>query len=185
MNRGLVVLVVILLTTAGSAAVLTDAVTAPDEAAPAPATPSGADGTNGATSGDGGGGGDGATAGDATATPATPPFSFTIDSLESCGQTCRDVTATVTNERDTAATDVTVATRIYAGKSTGQNARIWTGSEAVGTLAPGASATSTARVKLGFVAAAKVKQHDGWITVVTTVESEETTYSFESHRQVI
>lgn len=46
-----------------------------------------------------------------------PPFSFTIDQIETCGQTCRDVTATVTNNQNEEATGVTVYMRIFAGQN--------------------------------------------------------------------
>lgn len=39
---------------------------------------------------------------------SSAPYTMTVDSIEECGNTCRDVTTTLTNERSTAASDVTV-----------------------------------------------------------------------------
>ena len=77
---------------------------------------------------------------DGTATPttdgastATPPFGFVIDNIEECGQTCRDVTSTLSNQQDATAENVTVHTRILAGQGTDGDV-VWRGSEDVGTL---------------------------------------------------
>lgn len=116
---------------------------------------------------------------------AGPPFSLEVGSIERCGVACRDVTATVTNEQERRAEDVTVRTRVYAGDSTDAADRVWSGTERVGTLEAGASATSTARVELGVVDAATVRANGGRVTVVTTVESDETTVRFEETRTVL
>ena len=121
--------------------------------------------------------------GDGTA-ESTPPFSFGIDSIEECGQTCRDVTATLNNNQDTAASDVTVYTRIYAGNSTASNDRIWSGTEAVGSMEAGGSYTSMNRVELSLAEGQQVRSNDGWITIVTTVESADTTVTFKDNRDV-
>jgi|GEM_PF-177463 len=148
-------------------------------------TPAGSDGGDG--SGDDGGatGGDGSSAGgDGGSTTSTPPFTFTIDSIENCGTTCRDVTVILTNEQPAAASDVTVYTRIYAGNTTSEDAIVWQGKEPVGGLAAGGSVERTQRVSLSYGEAYEVKQHDGWITVVTTVQSANETVTFESRRDV-
>jgi hypothetical protein len=133
----------------------------------------------GPDSGSSGGGGGGGSDGDTTATAEPAPFGFQIDSIETCGTTCRDVTATLTNQRDTAASDVTVTTRIYV-----ESDQIWQGSEEIGRLAAGESATTTKRVELGYLDAAKVQNNDGYITVETTVATAEDTYTFSGRRQV-
>ncbi len=138
-------------------------------------TPYNADGS--ASSGDGSGSGTGDDASGA-------PFSFTIDSIEKCGQTCRDVTATLTNEQNDTATGVTVYTRIYAGNSTDASDLIWEGRQDIGTLEAGGSATETQRVELGYGEAYQVEQNDGWITVVTTVDTDDQTVTFEDQRNV-
>lgn len=123
-------------------------------------------------------------------TPAEPdsetaPFTFTIDDFEECGATCRDVTATLHNQQDEAATDVTVYTRVFAGENnTDTDDLVWEGTEAVGTIEAGASYTSTERVELSLQEARKVDKHDGWVTIVTTVESNEVTVTFQDSEQV-
>lgn len=117
-----------------------------------------------------------------TATP-TRPFTFTIESIEECGQTCRDVTSTVTNQQDATARNTTVYTRIYVGNGTDGDVA-WQGSERVGTLGPGESATATKRVELSYSEAIAVQNNDGWITVQTTVETADRTVTFSDRRQV-
>lgn len=135
---------------------------------------------------DGGDGDDGSDDATATATPAPPPpFAFTIDSIEQCGRTCRDVTATVSNQQQTSASDVVVYTRIYAGNSTAERDKMWEGLNEGGTLETGGSATRTDRVELSLVEAGRVQNNDGWITIVTTVESAETTITFKNNRNVL
>lgn len=129
------------------------------------------------------GGGDSGAGGDTT-TESTTPFTFAIDRIETCGETCRDVTATIANQQNETATSVTVYTQIYAGNSTDSGDRVWSGNEEVGTLEANGSSTSTKRVELSLLEARKVQNNDGWITVLTTVESDETTITFKSRRDV-
>lgn len=119
-------------------------------------------------------------------TVAEPAFAFSVDAVESCGTTCRDVTATVTNTGNDSATDVQATTSLYVGaNTTDSEARIWEGTETIGTLDPGASATTTERVELSFGDATTIQENGGWITVQTTVTSEERTTTFQRTRQVI
>lgn len=128
-------------------------------------------------------GGSTATTPAGTATPA--PFTFTIDSIEECGQTCRDVTATLTNNQAETATDVTVFTRMFAGEdNTNEDDLVWEGKEEVGTLEAGASHTNTERVELSLQEANKIQNNDGWITLVTTVDSQEIRVTFRESQQV-
>jgi hypothetical protein len=121
---------------------------------------------------------------DATATPAPrPAFGFTVDSVEECGQTCRDVTSTLENTGDESATAVTVYTRIYAGQGTDGDV-VWAGTEDVGSLDPSATYTGTNRVELSLSGAAKVENGGGWITVQTTVQSDQRTVTFANERRV-
>lgn len=127
-------------------------------------------------------GGDGA----ADATPSDPPpFSFTVESVEDCGLTCRDVTVTLSNNQDEAATGVTVYTRIFAGQdTTDADDLVWEGTEPLGTLDARASYTTTKRVELTLAESRKVQRNDGWITILTTVQSDQTTVTFKSTEQV-
>jgi len=122
---------------------------------------------------------------DAGSADETDAFSFEIDEIEECGQTCRDVTATLENDQDESASDVTVYTRIYAGAdSTDTDDLVWKGSEPVGDMETDSDHTTTERVELSLQDARKIDQADGWITVVTTVQSDDTTITFQDNRQV-
>jgi hypothetical protein len=111
-----------------------------------------------------------------------PSFAFEIDRIESCGETCRDVTTTLTSE-DAGSTDVTVYTRIYAGNGTDGDV-VWEGNEPIGDLGAGESYTGTKRVDLSMTDAFAIQQADGWITVQTTIESDEKTVTTTERRKV-
>lgn len=156
----------------------------PEPATPDPSdaegtAPADADGSSG--DGDPGGSGDG---GSGTAVPAPPPYDIDVLDTGECGNTCRDVTVRLTNNRDEPAEGVFVHTRIYSGNTTAGDARVWEGRREVGTLAAGGSTTTTARVSLSYLDALSVRRNDGWVTIVTTVESETTTETFRERRKV-
>lgn len=130
-----------------------------------------------------GGSGDTETSGGPATDAPDRPFAFVIDRIESCGNTCRDVTTTLTNQQSSDATSVTVHTRIFAGNGTDGDV-VWQGSEEVGDLPAGESTTATKRVELSMMDGYAVKQNDGWISVQTTVQSEEETMTFAERRQV-
>lgn len=115
---------------------------------------------------------------------SSPPFAFSIDRIEDCGATCRDVTVTLFNEQNETAENVTVYTRVYAGNSTAEDDRVWQGKEDVGTLDADSSVTKTQRVSLSYADGYAVKQNDGWVTIVTTVQSDDETVTFEERRDV-
>lgn len=130
------------------------------------------------------GGSGGGTAG-STGSAAPPPFSFTVDAVEECGRTCRDVTVTLANDQSEAATGVTVITRLFAGQdNTDPDDLVWRTEIDVGTLDAGASVTTTERVDLSLPEALKIEQRDGWVTVLTTVRSDERTVTFRDSEQV-
>jgi hypothetical protein len=132
-----------------------------------------------ATPGEDSSGGSGANA------TAEPPFAFTIDRVEECGQICRDVTASLHNNQDVTARGTTVFTRIFAGEdNTDPDDLVWEGKEEVGTLDAGATHTTTRRVELSLQDGLKIDQHDGWITIVTTVKTDERTVTFRDSEQV-
>ncbi|MEF8840647.1 MAG: hypothetical protein V5A62_03350 [Haloarculaceae archaeon] len=143
------------------------------------ATPE-APGSGGGSGGSGTPGGDGG----ATGSSEPPPYDLDVLGTEPCGNTCRDVTVRLTNNRNATAEALTVRTRIYAGNTTDEDARVWEGQNDVGTLEAGASTTATARVSLSYFEAASVQRRGGWVTVVTTVESEAMTRSFEERWKV-
>ena len=113
------------------------------------------------------------------------PFTFGVDEVEECGQTCRDVTATLYNEQAEPASNVTADIRIYAGENnTDADDVVWEGTVDVGTLDANASETTTQRIDLSFREALKVDNNGGWITIQTTVDSADTTVTFRESRQV-
>jgi hypothetical protein len=126
---------------------------------------------------------DGTTEPAQTATTSTEPFAFSIDRIEECGRTCRDVTSTLTNQQETTSDDVTVYTRIYVGKDTDGDVA-WQGTETVGSLAAGESHTVTRRVELSYSDAIAVEQNDGWVTVQTTVQTGDRIVMYTDQRQV-
>ena len=121
----------------------------------------------------------------ATSLDDTDPLSFTIDDIEECGQTCRDVTATLDNNQNETETNVTVFIRIFAGENnTEMDDLVWEGIEEAGTIEAGGSHTTTERVELSLQEARKIDQEDGWITILTTIESDDTTVTFQDSEQV-
>jgi hypothetical protein len=60
----------------------------------------------------------------------------------------------------------------------------WEGRESVGALPAGKSYTTTRRVALGLAEAAAVQNAGGWITVQTTVRSDQRTVTFAEPRRV-
>lgn len=129
------------------------------------------------------GGDSGGSSGGGSGTAAPPPFEMQIESVESCGQTCRDVTATLVNNQEREATGVTVYTQIHAGDSTDGDV-VWEGTQDVGTLGAGTAETDTQRVDLGYLEAAKVQDSGGQITIRLTVETDQRTVTFVEHRDV-
>lgn len=126
-----------------------------------------------------GGSGDGGSA----TTTESPPFEMIIEEIESCGQTCRDVTGRLVNNQERQATGVTVYTRIYAGDDT-EGDVVWEGSQDIGTMGPGEAVRDTQRVELGMSEAAAVQSSGGEITILTVVETDRQTVSFTEHRDV-
>lgn len=102
-----------------------------------------------------------------------------VEEVTSCGTTCREVTATVSNDGDEAAENVTVETTIFTDGD-----EIWSNSFEVGTLEADDSATSTERIELGYGDALAVQRNDGWITIETVIEFDDGTEVFSEERQV-
>lgn len=126
---------------------------------------------------------DGGTAGSTTTTAPEPAFRTEVERIENCGRTCRDVTGRITNDGDADATGVTVYTRIFVGNGTDGDV-VWEGKREIGTLEAGASVTATQRVQLSYAEALAVRGADGWITVQTTVQSDQKTVTATERRDV-
>lgn len=117
--------------------------------------------------------------------PETDAFSFTVDNVDECGTTCRDVAATLHNNQNVTATGVIVFIRIFAGEdNTDMGDLVWERKVEVGTLEAGGSYTTTERVELSIRDARKVERENGWITILTVVESDEKTVRFQESERV-
>lgn len=106
-------------------------------------------------------------------------WSFTIDSIESCGNTCRDVAATLENTGNTTRTGVTVTTKVYA-----DGELLWEGTEDAGTLGSGESDTATRRVDVGYTGGLAIESNDGYVTIRTMVSYDGGRTVFEDRKQV-
>lgn len=111
------------------------------------------------------------------------PFAFSIEEIETCGETCREVTAAVENTQTESTEEVTVETRIFAGENSTEEL-VWETTEEVGTLAAGESYTSTERVDLSLGEAYAIEQADGWITIQTTIDADDERVTLSESRQV-
>lgn len=62
---------------------------------------------------------------------------------------------------------------------------VWADTERVGTLEAGGTHTTTRRVELSLEEGLAVDAHGGWLTIVTTVRSDERPETFGERRQVV
>lgn len=113
----------------------------------------------------------------------TQPFTLDTREVESCGMLCRNVTSTVTNEQATAARNVTVRTRLYAGNDTDNQVR-WEGTERVDRIGPGETYVTTQQVELLLNDALAIRDADGWVTIRTTVDSTDRSVTITDRREV-
>lgn len=147
--------------------------------APSTATPAEPN-DDGGSADDGGGDGSADDGSDGSSAERTVrPFTIDTKRIEECGNTCRDVTVSLTNNGNHSREGITVTTKMYADDD-----KIWMGKKSIGTLGSDESTTRTARVKIGFVDAAKVKQNDGTVTIKTVVRWESGSETFRETRQV-
>ena len=93
------------------------------------------------------------------------------------------MTSTLENDGTATATGVVVHTRVFVGNGTDGDV-IWQGKEQVGRLAPNETHTATRRVELSYSEGLAVRRADGWITVQTTVVSDQRTVTFAQPRDV-
>ena len=156
----------------------TDRQTATDAGDTQTATDGGSTSTNTPTPTDTGGGQT------ATGTATQAAFAYQIDEVTECGATCRTVTATVTNQQSTD-TGVTSETRIYAGNTTADDARVFAETRELGTVAAGESVTTSTDVDLSTTEALRVDNAGGWVTVVTVITDGDETVRTVERRQVL
>lgn len=150
--------------------------------APSTATP--AEPADDGSSGDSGGeadssSGDDDEGDDSSSDRTVRPFTIDTKRIEQCGNTCRDVTVSLTNNGDNTRKGITVTTKMYT-----DGERIWTGEKSVGTLGSDEATTRTARVQIGFVDAAKVKNNGGTVTIETIVRWNNGSETYREQRQV-
>lgn len=132
----------------------------------------------------GGSGGDGGGSGTASDGDDLPAYYFEVTEMEECGQTCRDVTVELTNNRDEQANEVVVYVKMFAGNSTDSDDRVWQGKEEVGTMEARDTVSATKQVELSYSDGYETQQNGGWVTIRTTVRSEDVTLTFTERRQV-
>lgn len=131
-------------------------------------------------SGDGSGGSGGGEASNAEeGTPSGVAFRFSVQRIEECGTRCRDVTAQVSNAGGTAAENVVVESRIYAGDD-----QIWSNEASLGRVESAESNVQTRRVEIGYLDAAKIQRNDGYIRIETTVTWDGGSTTFSERRKV-
>ncbi|EJN57153.1 P-loop NTPase family protein [Halogranum rubrum] len=94
-----------------------------------------------------------------------PGVRMAVGRVESCGSTCRDVTAHLYNEETVDLTNVEVYTTIYAGDEI-----VWVDAERAGTIAAGDVYTTTKRVNVGPGEISKIHSNGGSVTVETVIE---------------
>lgn len=116
-----------------------------------------------------------------TATTDNSPsgYDFTIEHIEECGSTCRNVTAVLANTGNETRRNVRATTEVYADGDL-----LWSGNETVGALDPGEAHTSTKRVNVGFAGGMKIQNDDGYVTIVTVVRTDDGTTRFSERRKV-
>ncbi|MDS0282133.1 hypothetical protein [Haloarcula onubensis] len=124
-----------------------------------------------------------ATAAPTTVTNESRLFTLETREVENCGMLCRNVTSTVTNEQSTAASDVTITTRLYAGNDTGGEVR-WQGIERVERIGAGETYETTHRVELPLEDALAIRDRGGWVTIRTTVETADRSVTVTDRREV-
>lgn len=135
---------------------------------------SGSDGARGGTDG----GTETETDGPTEAGDTGPAFAFTVESVDRCGRTCREVNAALHNRRDEVAKGTVVYTRIYAGNSTDEEDLVWADNREIPSVEGGGVYRSTDRVKLSPQKAEEVRENDGLVTVEATVEGQHGTERF-------
>lgn len=121
--------------------------------------------------------------GTAAASTSRSPFAFDVADISECGETCRDVTASLTNQRSTAASDVTVYTRIFLGNGT-DGSVIWQGTRSVGRIDANESVTVTTTVELTVADGMRVRNTGGYITAQSSVVSDAETMTITKQRDV-
>lgn len=107
-----------------------------------------------------------------------PRIDFRITGIEPCGQTCRAVTVELTNHGSVAAEDVTVYSRLYAGKTMDPESLVWSEEVTGDALPAGATVTRTRKVTVTVAEGMAIRNADGWMAGRTDVATERGTTTF-------
>ncbi len=114
-----------------------------------------------------------------------PPFAFEVESVNECGETCREVNVALHRTADEDAQGTVVHTWIYAGETTDRDAVVWADNRQVGEIEAGGVVRSTDEVDLSVQQANNVREADGVVTIETTVESGQETVRFVDREDVM
>jgi len=116
----------------------------------------------------------------ASDTDMNGPFTLTTEDVSICGLTCREVTVTLSNQRNETLRNITVESDITAdGEVIAQR------QTEVERLRPNESVTRTVRVTVGFGELQQIRRNDGTITIETQVASDRYNQTFTSERTVV
>lgn len=134
---------------------------------------------------------DGATTTDSSTTTAigTPgesaaSFAYQITNIAEINDTAREVTVDLTNDGNASAENVRVTTQVYAGNTTADDEQVWDGTEELGEVAVDETVTFSQTIALSFDDALAVESADGWITIVTTIQTADGEVTITSRRNV-
>jgi len=99
-----------------------------------------------------------------------------IDEIERCDLTCRNVSYTIENPTEESISDLTTDVTVTSGDET-----LWSGESTVGDVGAGEQATVTDQIDLDTAAAATIRANDGRVTIEVTVtaDGEDHTVTFE------
>ena len=84
----------------------------------------------------------------------------TLENLSTCGPTCRNVTATLRHEGETAATNVSLDMRLTANGT-----QVWSGTRSIGRLEGDETVRWVQSADVGFGGSGTVLENDGYVTV--------------------
>lgn len=101
-----------------------------------------------------------------TSTNSSAPLAHTVVNITTCGQTCRLMNTTVTNEGNSTAEDTTVHYRIYSGDE-----QVWRGNRTIGTLAVNETAALETRIEVGMGQGMQIRSNDGDVLIRSNITS--------------
>lgn len=112
-------------------------------------------------------------------TTDSAPLAHSIENITACGRTCRIMNATVRNDGNSTAENVTVHYKIYTDGD-----EIWTGSKDIGQMDANSSVPVQSRIEVSSGAGLKIQGNDGYVTIRANVTSEQGNIHAESRKKV-